>query len=124
MRCVLPNKLALLVFVSALLPAAPAFAGFGAIAWDRETGKAGWTFNQPAPKNAVEKALSECGTAGCKVIIRTKAKQCSAIATTANGKAIGASARSSVEAARTRAMEDCAKRKAGECTVRASDCDK
>ncbi len=124
MRREMPNKLALLVFVSALLTAAPAFAGFGAIAWDKETGKAGWTFNQPAPKNAVEKALSECGTAGCKVIIRTRAKQCSAIATTADGKAIGASARSTVDAARTRAMADCAKRKAGECVVRASDCNK
>lgn len=119
-----PTKLALLVFVGALLPAIPAFAGFGAIAWDKETGKAGWTWNQPAPRNAVEKALRECGSTGCKIIVRTTAKQCSAIATTADGKAIGASARSSLEAARTRAMEDCAKRKAGDCVVRASDCNK
>lgn len=124
MRRKLPNTLALLALASALFAAVPAFAEFGAIAWDKNTGKAGWTWNQPEPRNALEKALSECGATGCKVIIRTKAKQCSAIATTANGKAIGAAARSTVEAARTRAMEDCAKRKAGECVVRASDCNK
>ena len=124
MRHKLPNTSALLAFISALLAAVPAFANFGAIAWDKNTGKAGWTWNQPEARKALEKALSECGATGCKVIIRTQTKQCSAIATTANGKAIGAAARSTVEAARSRAMADCAKRRAGECVVRANDCNK
>ena len=39
------------VTVYALLSATPAFAaGGGAIAWDRETGKYGASWNQPTPK--------------------------------------------------------------------------
>ncbi len=116
--------LAFLGFFGALLHFSLAHAQFGAIAWDRVSGKAGWTWNQATPQKAAEKALSECAASGCKVVIRTGARQCSAVATTNDGKAIGASARSTVDAARMKALEDCKKRKAGDCIVRASNCNK
>jgi hypothetical protein len=52
---------ALLAFGYTLLPAMPASAGYGAIAWDRDTGKYGASWNQPTPQRAEEAALGECG---------------------------------------------------------------
>ena len=42
--------IALLAFGYALLPPVPAEAGYGAIAWDPASGKAGWIWNQPTRK--------------------------------------------------------------------------
>lgn len=118
------TAVALAGFGCAWLPATPAFAGYGAIAWDKESGKSGWISNQPSAQKAAEMALSQCGASGCKVIIRTAAKQCAAIATTQNGKDIGAAARKSLDEARLAALSNCQKRKAGDCVVRNSDCNK
>jgi len=57
---------ALLGLSSVLLTALPALAEYGAIAWDRETGKRGWSWNQESQSRADEVALSECGASGCK----------------------------------------------------------
>jgi hypothetical protein len=114
----------LAVLVFALTPAVPAFAGFGAIAWDKETGKSGWIWDQPTPKKAGEMALSKCGASGCKVIVHTNAGRCAALATIANGKFVGASARKTQDEARLAALSDCQKGKAGDCVVRASGCNK
>jgi|GEM_PF-941044 hypothetical protein len=113
--------LALFAFGFALLPALPAAAGFGAIAWDRESGKAGWVWNQPTAKDAAAKALSECGASGCQLVIKPTIA-CAALAATANGKYIGAAARKTVAEARLAALADCKKGNAGECVVRASAC--
>lgn len=107
-----------------LLPAAPALAGYGAIAWDAESGKSGWIWNQATAKQAAEMALSECGASGCKVVIHTAAKQCAALATTQDGKAAGGAARPTKDASRLAALANCQKRKAGDCIVRVSDCNK
>jgi len=57
------------ITVYALLSATPAFAaGGGAIAWDRDTGKYGASWNQSTPKQATEAAISQCGASGCKVV--------------------------------------------------------
>ena len=109
---------------SALLPWASALAGYGAIAWDQESGKAGWVWNQPTPRKAAEMALSQCGAGGCKVIMRTASKQCAAFATTQDGKVVGAAWRENQNAARLSALANCQKRNAGECVVKASDCNK
>jgi Domain of unknown function (DUF4189) len=124
MRRGVRTALVLLAFGSVVMPALPAAAGYGAIAWDKESGKSGWIFNQPTAKKAAEMAVSQCGASGCRVIIRTDPKRCAAIATIHDGKAAGAAARSTEEAARLAAMTDCQKRKAGDCIVRASDCNK
>ena len=115
----------LLAFGAMLLAALPAPAAeYGAIAWDRQTGKRGWSWNQPTQKHADEVAVSECGTSGCKVIIRAGSGMCAALASTDDGKHIGAAARKDRDAARVASLKNCDKDKGGECTVRFTDCNK
>ena len=115
---------ALLALGYTLLPAIPAAAGYGAIAWDRDTGKYGVSWNQPTRKGAEEAALGECGASGCKVVGRVGPRMCGALATTEDGKHAGAARRKDREAARLAAVKNCDKDKAGECIVRATDCNK
>jgi hypothetical protein len=110
-------------FASALLPGAAAGAGWGAIAWDHDTGKAGWIWNQPTAQKAAAGALRECGVSGCRLVIKPTTA-CAALATIADGKAIGAAARKTQDEARLAALNDCRKRGAGECVVRANSCNK
>ena len=49
---------ALLGLGSVLLTAVPALAEYGAIAWDKETGKRGWSWNQQTQSRADEVARS------------------------------------------------------------------
>jgi len=116
--------IALLAFGYTLWPSVPAFAAYGAIAWDRGTGTYGVSWNQTTPKRAEEVALGECGSTGCKIVGRVGPAMCGALATTENGKQAGAAWRKDREAARLDALKSCAKAKAGECVVRASDCNK
>ena len=120
------NLTAALILVVACMigSATPALAAYGAIAWERGTGRQGWSWDQTTPQKAAELALSACGASGCKVIIHTGAGQCAALAATANGKFIGASARKTESAARIAALTDCQKGKAGDCVVKVSHCNK
>ena len=113
----------LLALGSVLPISEPAFAQYGAIAWDKETGKYGASWNQDTPKRAEEVALGQCGATGCKVIIRPT-NFCAALAATADGKVVGAAARKNRDDARLAALKDCQKRKVGECVVRVTDCNK
>jgi hypothetical protein len=117
------SALALVAFGYALLADGSAFAGYAAIAWDRESGKTGWVWNQPTPQKAAEMALSQCGSSGCRLVIKPTTA-CAALASTANGKNIGAAARKTQGAARLAALANCQKSKAGECVLRTSDCNK
>jgi Domain of unknown function (DUF4189) len=114
----------ILAVASVILSATPALAAYGAIAWERGTGRQGWSWDQSTPQKAAELAISACGASGCKVIIHTGAGQCAALAATANGKFIGASARKTEPAARVAALTDCQKGKAGDCVVKVSHCNK
>lgn len=114
----------LLGFGCLLLSAGPALAQYGAIAWDRETGKYGASWNQGSQKGADEVALSDCGATGCKVIIRTRRAMCAALATNESGKYAGGASRRDRDAARVAALKNCQKGNAGECTVRVTDCNK
>jgi len=107
---------------SAHLPAAR--GDYGAIAWDQQSGRRGWSSNQPTMQRAEEVALSECGASGCKVITRAGRNMCGALATTENGKYIGAASRSDREAARLAALANCNKGNAGECAVRFTECNR
>ena len=102
----------------------PAFAQYGAIAWDKETGKRGWSWNQSTAQRAAEAALSECGATGCKVIMHTGRRECAALASTEDGKYVGAAARKDRDASRLAALANCKKGNAGECIVRVTDCNK
>jgi hypothetical protein len=124
MRHAISTAAAMLALASVLLPAAPALAGYGAIAWDKESGKRGWSWNEATAQKAGEVALSECGAGGCKVIMHTRSPACAALATTADGKFVGAAARKTKDAARLAALANCQKGKAGDCVVRVSDCNK
>ena len=115
---------AVLGLASVQLTAAPAFAQYGAIAWDKETGKYGASWNQDTPKRAEEVAVGECGATGCKVIIRTRRAMCAALATSESGKYAGGASRRDREAARLSALTNCKKGNAGECVVRVTDCNK
>jgi Domain of unknown function (DUF4189) len=123
MRHVISTATFLLGLGWMLMLAAPALAEYGAIAWDEETGKYGASWNQDTPKRAAEKALSDCGATGCKVIIRPTTV-CAALATAADGKAAGAAARKNRDDARLAALKGCQRRKAGECVIRVAECNK
>jgi hypothetical protein len=123
----MPRRLLIVIgfaaFASAVLPNAAAHAGYGAIAWDPETGRAGWVWNRSTPREAAELARRQCQAAGCRIIIKPT-DACAALATTADGKAIGAAARKTKEEAQRAALGDCEKRNTGACVVRASNCNK
>ena len=95
---------------------------YGAIAWDKETGRSGSSRNRDTPDQAAEMALRECGASGCKVIIRTPPAMCAALATTENGKYAGGASRRDRDAARLAALANCQKGNAGNCIVRITDC--
>jgi hypothetical protein len=124
MRRKLWTAVALLAFAYTLLPAVPTLAAYGALAWDRDTGKYGASWNQATSQRAAEVALGECGASGCKVVTRVGPARCGALATTEDGKHAGAAWRKDREAARLAALKNCEKDKAGECIVRATDCNK
>ena len=124
MRCATVAAAVLLALALTQLTAMPAFAQYGAIAWDKETGKYGASWNQDSPKRAEEVALSDCGATGCKVIIRTLRAMCAALATNESGKYAGGASRRDREGARLSALTNCKKGNAGECTVRVTDCNK
>jgi S1-C subfamily serine protease len=105
-------------------PTPRAQGGYGAIAWDEETGKRGWSWNQATAERAAELALSECGATGCKVIMRSGREMCAALATTENGKYVGAARRKDRDTARVAALKDCQKGNAGECVARFTECNK
>jgi hypothetical protein len=115
---------ALLAFGYTLLPTMPASAGYGAIAWDRGTGKYGVSWNQQTEQLAENAALGECGASDCKIVTNIGPKMCGALAMTEDGKHAGAAWRKNRDAARLAAVKNCAKDKAGECVVRATDCNK
>ena len=95
-----------------LLSTTPAYAaGGGAIAWDRNTGKYGASFNQSTPRNAEDSAIGECGDSGCRVIMRIRPGMCAAFAATADGKKAGAAVRKNRKQAKTAALADCNKNK-------------
>jgi hypothetical protein len=114
--------IALLAFGYTLWPGMPAFAAYGAIAWDRGTGKYGVSWNQPTPKRAEEVALGECSASGCKVVQKIGPRTCGAFAMTQDGKHAGAAGRKDREAARLAALENCQGAKEWECVVRRTEC--
>jgi hypothetical protein len=105
------------------LTARPALAEYGAIAWDQSTGKYGAIWKQPAQARADEMAIGECGASGCKIVKRIGPKMCGALALSEDGKMAGAASRKDLDTARLAALKACPK-KAGECIVRVSDCNK
>jgi Trypsin-like peptidase domain/Domain of unknown function (DUF4189) len=104
------------------VPSPAARGDYGAIAWDQQSGRRGWSWSQPTARRADEAALSQCGASDCKVIVRSGRAMCAALATTEDGKYVGAASRDDREAARLAALANCNQGNAGECAVRFTEC--
>jgi hypothetical protein len=119
----LAASLAALVLIGGTVPA---FASFGAFAYDEATGKYGASWNQASQKEADDAATKGCASEKCKVVFRTNAGQCGAIAATENGKVWGGARRPKRDEAEKAALANCEKRPgaAGKCKVRTADCNK
>ena len=115
---------AVLALGAGLLGSLPAYADFGAIAYDAASGKRGWSIHEATPEQAAQAAISKCGASDCKVVIRIAPHRCGAVAGVEGKKIIGASARNTKDAARAAALADCQKRASGDCIIQFSDCDR
>src|SRR5713101_2976479 len=64
-----------------IVAATPALAGHGALARDDDSGKYGLSSNEESQSKADDVALKICGGDKCKIVFRTAARECGAIAT-------------------------------------------
>src|SRR5579862_3961401 len=109
--------------ILALAPG-PAEAGYGAIAYDQNSGKEGASFDQADPARANELALKECASPDCRVH-PVEPKGCGALATSDKDQAWGGADRETLEAAKHDAVAHCQTHTAtGICAVRVSGCNK
>ena len=108
------------------LAAAPgtALAGFGALAYDESTKKYGLSSNEDTQAKAEDVARKECGGEKCKVIFRTKPRQCGAIAIAESGEEWGGGVQPQRAAAELDAIKNCQKRSKGQCKVRSVECNR
>jgi hypothetical protein len=114
----------IIAFAAAFLPL-PAFAGYGSIAWDKATGKFGWSRNQATAQKADDLARAGCGASGCEVVVRmTSPDLCGALATTKDRAAKGIGSGKTEADARLAALADCQKQNGGDCVIRISRCSK
>ena len=113
--------------ISALLvsaAAAPAFAGYGAVAFDEKSAKYGFGWNEDTQKRADEAAIQACNSEACKVVIPVPPRKCAALATGEKGNAWGGHVDVTRDAAKLRALENCQKHTSGKCVLRGSDCNR
>ena len=106
------------------LNAAPALAAYGSFAYDDDAHKYGYSWNQETAATADQAALKGCATDKCKVVFRTGPKECGAIAFGADGKVWGGARRDRRDAAELAALENCQKQIAGQCKIKASECNR
>ena len=111
-------------FLGMMAVAAPAFAGFGAVAYDQSSGKYGLSWNENTQRLADEAALRGCTGEHCKIVFRVPAHRCGALATSEDGKIWGGAVRSTADAAKLAALENCQKRGTGQCVIRGSGCNR
>ncbi len=86
-----------------MIAATPAFAGYGAVAFDEKTAKYGFGWNEDTQKRADEAALQACNSEGCKVVIPVPPRRCAALATGEKGSAWGGNVGATRDAAKLRA---------------------
>jgi len=113
--------------IALMLVAAPAFAGFGAVAYDQNDGKYGASWNEPTQSKAYELALKQCGSADCRVH-PVEPKGCGALALSAKDKDghifWGGADRETLAKAKEDAVAHCRTHTKGTCTVRIFGCNK
>lgn len=103
---------------------APAHAGFGAVAYDQETGKYGATWDEATQAKAFELALKQCASPNCRVHAVEPAG-CGALALSDKDKAWGGADRETLAKAKQDAVARCQSHTTtGTCAVRVSGCNK
>src|SRR5262249_52907737 len=106
------------------LAVSPAWAGNGALAHEEEGGKYGFSSNEENQTKADDVAMKICGEK-CKIVFRTSAKQCGAIALAeGGGSAWGAGRSPAKAAAELDAMTNCQKPTKSQCKVKEWACNK
>lgn len=124
MNCRAMPPTAALAAISLLFTAAPAAAGFGAVAYDQDTGKYGATWNEPTQARAYELALKQCASPNCRVY-PVEPAGCGALARSDKDKAWGGADRETLAQARLDAVARCQTHTtSGKCAVRVSGCNK
>ena len=115
----LRKRCAALVFVGVV-----AFSGIsradGSIAFDRDSGSAGISWNFRGPRGADNEAISQCG-GNCRIVGRYE-HQCAAIAV-GRGRGYGWAARSNLGRAKDVAIENCESNGDRGCRIKTSGCD-
>jgi hypothetical protein len=108
-----------------VLAAAPAFAGYGALAYDEQSRKYGLSSDEVSQAKADDVAMKECGGGKCKIVFRTVPRECGAIAIgEGDTTAWGAGKRSQRAAAELDAVNNCQKRTKDQCKVREAACNR
>lgn len=108
--------------------AAPAEAGFGAVAYDQNSHKYGASWDEPTQAEAYELALKQCASPDCRVH-PVEPKGCGALALSDKDKAgniyWGGADRETLAKAKHDAIAHCQTHTTtGSCTVRISGCNK
>ena len=111
-------------FAATLIAAAPAFAGYGAIAFDEATGRYGFSWNEETPSKAEKTALRDCQSGGCKIVVPVGPRECAALASGEKDKVWGGAKRPTRDAAKLSALENCQKRTSGKCILRGNECNR
>jgi Domain of unknown function (DUF4189) len=113
--------------IALALASAPAFAGFGAVAYDQNDGKYGASWNEPTQAKAYELALKQCASPDCRVH-PVEPKGCGALALSDKDKDghiyWGGADRVTLAKAKEDAVAHCRKHTTGICTVRIFGCNK
>ena len=123
-----PIAAAIAAIILAFAAPAPASAGYGAIAYDQDSGKQGASWNQRTPAAANEAALKSCASAACRVH-PVEPAGCGALALSDKDKDghiyWGGADREKLDAAKREAVAHCQTHTTdGTCTVRVSGCNK
>ena len=93
---------------------------YGAIAYNKNTGRYGWSTNYKTQDEANDRALDECGR-GCRVVMRFWGEYRGALARGDNS-AWGATSGPTDEGTRRTAIETCRKYRGTNCSVLVSAC--
>jgi hypothetical protein len=124
MRHAMPIAAGITVIFLTLASAAPASAGYGAIAYDQQNGKLGASWNQSTQARANELALKECASTECRVH-PVEPKGCGALAKSDKDQAWGGADRVSLDEAKREAVAHCQTHTTdGQCAVSVSGCNK
>src|ERR1700722_6934043 len=108
-----------------LAGAGPAFADFGAVAYDQNNCAWGRSWHLESPRRAADVALAECGHRGCRLVLEVGSGQCGALAASENCRGYGWGKDFSRRAAEAVAMENCRRFSGpGTCSIRVTDCNR